>query len=206
MPKIVDGELRRLELADAAARLIARGGLGAVTMRDVATEAGLTTGSVTHYFSDKRELLLFTLNTSLERRRGRRNAVANVGPAVALQASLDGALPLDADRLRHWMVTIAFCTLAAGDAELAAAQRDAYREFRNTVTAQLVQCGLPAAAAQREAERLIAVVDGVAMQALFDTDSWPAARQSGVLADALAGLPVGNDASRRRNGNRKGSV
>ena len=206
MPKIVDGELRRLELADAAARLIARGGLGAVTMRDVATEAGLTTGSVTHYFSDKRELLLFTLNTSLERRRGRRNAVANVGPAVALQASLDGALPLDADRLRHWMVTIAFCTLAAGDAELAAAQRDAYREFRNTVTAQLVQCGLPAAAAQREAERLIAVVDGVAMQALFDTDSWPAARQSAVLADALAGLPVGNDASRRRNGNRKGSV
>ena len=125
---------------------------------------------------------------------------------MALQASLDGALPLDADRLRHWMVTIAFCTLAAGDAELAAAQRDAYREFRNTVTAQLVRCGLPAAAAQREAERLIAVVDGVAMQALFDTDSWPAARQSAVLADALAGLSVGNDASRRRNGNRKGSV
>ncbi len=206
MPKIVDAELRRLDLADATARLIARGGLGAATMRDVATEAGLTTGSVTHYFGDKRELLLFTLNTSLACRRGRRSAAAHAGPVEALRASLEGALPLDADRRRHWMVTIAFCTLAAGDTELVAAQRDAYREFRDTVTGQLVACGLATAHAQREAERLIAVVDGVAVQALFDAESWPPARQAAMLADALAGVPVGNDSSRSSNGSRKGSV
>jgi AcrR family transcriptional regulator len=206
MPKVVDAEMRRHELAEATARLIARGGLEAVTMRDVATEAGLTTGSVTHYFSGKRELLLFTLNSSLARRRERRRSAAQAGPVQALRTSLEGALPLDAERRRHWMVTIAFCTVAAGDAELAAAQRDAYREFRDTVAEQLVACGLTARHASREAERLIAVVDGVAVQALFDAESWPPARQSAMLADAIASVPVGNDSSRRSNGKRKGSV
>ncbi len=188
MPKIVDSDVRRLQLADATARLIARGGLGAATMRDVAAEAGLTTGSVTHYFADKRELLLFTLNASLQRRRGRRQSSAVVSPAAALHASLEGALPLDDDRYRHWMVTIAFCALAAGDAELAAVQRRAYREFRETVTEQLVQCGFAEKRARREAEWLIAVVDGVAVQALFDQESWPATRQSAMLQQALASI------------------
>ncbi len=198
MPKIVDGEVRRLEIADAAARLIERGGLGAATMRDVATEAGLTTGSVTHYFADKRELLVFTLNASLQRRRGRRSSAAVVGPAEALRASLEGALPLDADRHRHWMVTIAFCARAAGDAELAEVQRGAYREFRATVTEQLVGCGLPEQRAKSLAEWLIAVVDGVAVQALFDPESWPAKRQSAMLDDALANVEFGH-----RRGTRK---
>lgn len=190
MPKIVDGDLRRQELAAAAARLIARGGLEAATMRDIATEAGLTTGSVTHYFADKRELLLFTLAESLQHRRGRRGAVASAGAQAALRSALEGALPIDADRHRHWMVTIAFCALAAGDEEMARVQRLAYREFRNNVTTQLRRCGVASAVARHEAERLIAVVDGVAVQAIFDPVSWPARRQRALLEEALraAGL------------------
>lgn len=190
MPKIVDFDERRLELADATARLIARGGLGAATMRDVAAEAGLTTGSVTHYFVDKRELLLFTFNASLERRRARRDTPSLASPDEVLRASLFAALPLNDDRRRHWMVTIAFCALAAGDDELAMVQRTAYREFRDWVTAQLVACGLAAKSAAGEAERLIAVVDGVAIQALFDHESWPAARQMALLEQALSSIEV----------------
>ena len=195
MPKIVDFDERRLELADATARLIARGGLGAATMRDVATEAGLTTGSVTHYFADKRELLLFTLNASLQRRRARRDTPSTATPAEVLRSSLLCALPLNDDRRRHWMVTIAFCALAAGDDELAAVQLTAYREFRDWVTAQLIECGFAADRAQREAEWLIAVVDGVAVQALFDQESWPAARQSEMLEQALSSIECDADAS-----------
>lgn len=190
MPRIVDGEQRRQDLADAAARLIARGGLSAATMRDIATEAGLTTGSVTHYFADKRELLVFTLTASLQHRRGRRSTAAARGPLSALRASLEGALPIDAERHRHWMVTIAFCAMAAGDEELAAVQRSAYREFRHNVERQLGLCGAAAAGRRHEAERLIAVVDGVAMQAIFDPASWSPKRQRALLEDALraAGL------------------
>ena len=190
MPKIVDGDLRRQNLAAAAARLIARGGLEAATMRDIATEAGLTTGSVTHYFADKRELLLFTLTESLQHRRGRRAAVASAGAHAAVRAALEGALPIDAERHRHWMVTIAFCALAAGDDAMAQVQRLAYREFRDNVTTQLRRCGVASAGARHEAERLIAVVDGVAVQAIFDPASWPARQQRAMLDEAMlvAGL------------------
>jgi AcrR family transcriptional regulator len=191
MPKIVDGDLRRQDLAAAAARLIARGGLEAATMRDIAAEAGLSTGSVTHYFADKRELLLFTLTESLQHRRGRRVAAASVGAQAALRSALEGALPADAERHRHWMVTIAFCALAAGDDEMAQVQRLAYREFRDNVTAQLRLCGVAAAGARHEAERLIAVVDGVAVQAIFDPASWPARRQRKMLDEAMLAAGLG---------------
>ena len=41
MPKIVDHEARRAELAEAVWRLASRDGLEAVTLRGVAAEAGL---------------------------------------------------------------------------------------------------------------------------------------------------------------------
>ena len=44
-----------------------------------------------------------------------------------------------------------------------------------------------------QAERLIAVVDGISLQALFDPDSWPPERQLAHLDDVLADL-VGAEA------------
>jgi AcrR family transcriptional regulator len=178
MPRVVDVEARRAELADAAARVIARDGIAAATMRDVAAEAGLTTGALVHYFTDKRQLLLFTFQSSLDRRRSQRPERAGATLLDALRRSLEGALPLDEARRRHWMVTIAFCAQAAGDADLAAAQVEAYREFRTHVAALVSSAGIAERAeALAVAERLIAAADGIAVQALFDPQSWPASRQ-----------------------------
>lgn len=183
MPRVVDVEERRQELTDAAARLIARAGIGAATMREVAAEAGLTTGALTHYFADKRELLQCTLSASLQRRIDRRRATG--GDARArLRASLVGALPLDEESRRHWMVTVAFCAEAAGDDALAQTQRDAYREFRAHIARLASEC-VPATDPDRLAERLIGAVDGVALQALFDPESWTPARQLGALDEAI---------------------
>ena len=184
MPRSVDIDERRQALTDAAARLIARSGLGAATMREVAAEAGLTTGGLTHYFADKRELLQCTLQASLHRRIARRAVVDPGDPLDVLRASLQGALVIDEDSRRHWMVTVAFCAEAAGDAELATTQRDAYREFRAHVTA-LVRLCAPDSDASRIAEQLIASADGIALQALFDGESWPPDRQRAALDAAL---------------------
>jgi AcrR family transcriptional regulator len=192
MPKVVDIEQRRAQLTEAAARLIARSGLESATMREVAAEAGWTTGALTHYFTDKRELLLTTFQASLGNRRAQRPNDENADPAAQLRASLEGALPLDPARRRHWMVTIAFCSQAAGDAELAATQRAAYREFRDHVASLAARCGLAdAQGADACAERLIAVADGIAVQALFDGQGWPARRQRERLDELLAPLGVG---------------
>ena len=87
------------------------------------------------------------------------------------------------------MVTIAFCAQAAGDEELSAAQRDAYREFRGRV-AELAQQSGSATGDQAitVAEQLIAVANGIAVQALFDPSSWPADRQLTTLHSTIERL------------------
>jgi len=184
MPKIVDIEQRRTELTDAAGRVIARAGIEAATVREVAAEAGWTTGALTHYFADKRELLLLTFQASLSQRRARRPDRDTATSAERLRSSLEGVLPLDEDRRRHWMVTIACCSQAVGDQQLADAQRAAYREFRDHV-ASLVAAITSRDPDPERAEQLIAIADGVAIQALFDADSWPADRQLAQLESLL---------------------
>ncbi len=187
MPRLVDVEARRAEITDAAARVIARSGIDAATMREVAAEAGWTTGAVTHYFADKHELLVHTFQQSLAHRRSLRPQDDDAPASVRLRAALEGALPIDEDRRRHWLVTLACCTHAASDPDAATVQREAYREFREHVTAQVRDAGMATTArdARRVAERLIAASNGIAIQALFDPDSWPAHRQQALLDELL---------------------
>jgi AcrR family transcriptional regulator len=189
MPRSVDSDERRAELGAAAARVIARSGIVGATMREVAAEAGLTTGALTHYFTGKRELLRFTLEASLRRRRELASTRDRLPPAEALRAALANALVTDDDLRLHWTVTIAFCAQATADPALAAAQRDAYRDFRDGITTLVVKAGRAPAGepARTEAERLIALTDGIAIQALFDPESWPPHRQLVALDAALAG-------------------
>jgi AcrR family transcriptional regulator len=56
MPKQVDHEDMRNKLLDAAGALFASRGYAASGMRDLAAAAGVSTGSLYHYFPDKRAL------------------------------------------------------------------------------------------------------------------------------------------------------
>ncbi len=188
MPKVVDVDQRRLELAGAAARVIARSGVDGASMRDIAAEAGWTTGTLVHYFADKHALLDFTLRASIERRRTVRSTRSEQSPAEALHATLISALPTNDDTRVHWIVTLALAGAAAGDRRLAETQRDAYRDFRSYVVDLLGRIG-DVVDVEIEAERLIALVDGVALQALFDPAAWPAERQRRALETGLGGGP-----------------
>ena len=67
MPKIVDHEARRAELAEALWRVVIREGIGGVTIRSVADEAGWSRGIVEHYFESKDELVRFACRLAAER-------------------------------------------------------------------------------------------------------------------------------------------
>jgi AcrR family transcriptional regulator len=191
MPKIVDHEQRREELAAAVWRLASRDGLDAVTIRAVSAEAGWSTGALHHYFSDKEELLLFAFQTVADR-VGRRVATAREesrDPLELARALLAIGLPLDDERRDETRVWFAFLGLALTRPPLARAQRLAYDQWRRIVADALrdaqqrgdidAEVGV-----EREAAALVALVDGLAVQASFD----PGCLDVGLVDERLAGL------------------
>jgi AcrR family transcriptional regulator len=177
MPKIVDHEKRREELASAVWRLASHHGPDAVTIRAVAAEAGWSTGALHHYFADKEELLLFAFQTVADRVSRRVEAAkATAGePLELVRALLAIGLPLDAERRDETRLWFAFLGLALTRPPLARAQRLAYRAWRGLVADALRDArergDLDAAVdVEREAAGLVALVDGLAVQASFDPD------------------------------------
>ena len=61
MPRVVDPVERRRFLAQAVWRVVRREGLERASVREVAREAGVSMGSLRHYFSSQSELLIFAM-------------------------------------------------------------------------------------------------------------------------------------------------
>ena len=67
MPKRVDPEERRQAIAEAVYQVIGERGWKAVTLRDVASTAGISMGQVQHYFTTKTDMLMFALSHMRDR-------------------------------------------------------------------------------------------------------------------------------------------
>ncbi len=67
MPRVVDPVARRNDLAEAVWRVIRREGLEGASVRAVAREAGLSMGSLRHYFGTQSELLIFAMRMVMDR-------------------------------------------------------------------------------------------------------------------------------------------
>lgn len=195
MPKVVDHDERRAALAEAVWRLASREGLEALTLRDVSAEAGCSTGALHHYFRDKEELLLFAFQTIADRVGRRIDAAkgATSGPLDFARTLLAVGLPLDAERRAEIRVWFAFLGLALTRPVLAGAQRDAYRAWRGLLAQTLKEAQERgeidrALDPKLEAAGLVALVDGLAVQASFEPRALNGARQMELVDERLAGL------------------
>ncbi|MDA0338566.1 MAG: TetR family transcriptional regulator [Proteobacteria bacterium] len=63
MPIVVDHDERRDFIAKVVKQVVAEHGMDAVTIRNVAREAGFKSALISHYFKDKQEMLIFTLES-----------------------------------------------------------------------------------------------------------------------------------------------
>ncbi|MGA8113128.1 MAG: TetR/AcrR family transcriptional regulator [Actinocatenispora sp.] len=100
MPRRVDHQQRRLEIAAALWRLAQRGRLEGASLNEVAAEAGISKGLVQHYFGSRDELLNFAMTHLRDRIDRRLRDSAQEAPAdhrAALRAVLIALLPLDDD-------------------------------------------------------------------------------------------------------------
>lgn len=168
MPKQVDHRQRREQIAEAVCRLAARHGLDAVSLRQVAAEAGVSMGRVQHYFTTKDEMLRFAFQTVGERVEQRMAGAARAlgdtpGPRAFLRAMLLEMLPLSERAKAEAPVLAAFLARAVVAPDLAdflAKDAGGLREF---VAAQI---GDAQPNATFEAVTLLALVDGLMLQLL----------------------------------------
>ncbi|WEL94696.1 TetR family transcriptional regulator, partial [Tsukamurella tyrosinosolvens] len=81
LPRQVDHRQRREEIARALWRVVDTSGALRLSLREVAKEAGMSHGQVQHYFTSRRELLLFATDFAAERTAERIAAgLADLGP------------------------------------------------------------------------------------------------------------------------------
>ena len=148
MPKEVDHQARRRELADAACRVIGRHGLAGATLAQVAEESGWSIGSMRYYFPSKDELLASALRRVGERIDERIRRTAGGMSLADLRTAALELLPLDTSRREESRVLLAFVAQAAVVPELAAAADDAAQRLLEPLTARIahaIQAGeLPA--------------------------------------------------------------
>ncbi len=211
MPKVIDPLVRREEVAEALFRVVAASGLEAASLRTVAAEAGLAVGSVRHYFQGQSELMIFAFRTVSSRIRGRvekrvaalEAVLADYGaggagqgrvwPAASCADVLMELLPVDAERRVESSVWLSFVTAARTDTVLGGEADGGYRGTAMLV-GRIITVLLAAADARMEldpvleAERLLALIDGLCLHMLLQP-GWSTEELSrAVLETHLASL------------------
>ncbi len=191
MPKVVDHDERRERIAEAAWRVIEREGPERANLRRIACETGHTTGVVTHYFRDKRELMAFAFGLVVERSTSR---MAGAAAEAGAEGALAQLLPLDEERRRETTVWLALMGASLSDPDLAAKLRRRYRRGREATLPMFREALVEAQAGDPDdvADELLAAVDGITVDALTDPERFPPERQMALLRRALArfGLAV----------------
>jgi TetR/AcrR family transcriptional regulator, transcriptional repressor of bet genes len=170
MPKLVDHEQRRREIATAVLRLVTTRGVEAASLRIVASEAGVSMGAVQHYFTTKDEMLRFALaygNTLLAERATRLMAERKPAtPREAFRLLCTLLLPLDEDSragARLWAGLIGRGCVDEPTRKLAAL---AYENLTDFVVRQFSDV-LPDADAAQAARHLVSVIEGLRWPVLF---------------------------------------
>ena len=138
MPKLVDHASRREELVHAVWRILARDGAAAMTMRQVAAEAGYANGALKPYFATKTDLVEATYTHVFEQTNRRvAGAVTGLRGLAAVEVFSREVMPLDDERLDEARVVLAFWQEAAHDATRAAHNRRFMAQWRDSLLAWL---------------------------------------------------------------------
>ncbi len=172
MPKIVDHEVRRQELVEAAWRVINRVGIDATTIREIAAESGHSTGSLAHYFRSKDDILRSALERADNDIRERLEQMPRQAHVITrLRHALAQALPCDDRRAFELTLDVNFWARALNQPSLRALQHRDHDVWRDVVMA-LIEEAQAARAIDRShpaadvTDVIVAFVDGLGLQGL----------------------------------------
>ncbi len=178
MPKQVDHEERRREIASAVVRLVTSKGVEAASLRTVAAEAGVSMGAVQHYFTTKDQMLLFALEygngilgAHIQDLLAERQP-ATLRETVRLIGTL--LLPLDDDRRTGARLWAGLVSRGSVDEPTRKLAEDAYANLTAFVARGLAdaeKAGEIAASTDlmQSARLFVSVIDGLRWPVLFGT-------------------------------------
>jgi AcrR family transcriptional regulator len=184
-------ERAREEIAIAALRVIARRGVAAASLRQVAHELGRTTGVLTHHFRDRADLLEHAVAVAASAILERAMPVLGEDPSAALRR-LACALVIDGEQdAEHARAAVHLLSHALPDPVARARQRESRDQLRSEIRwafeALLVAGRLGRGVdPEREAQRLACLMEGLQLQALLDPLAYPANTQRTLLLEHLA--------------------
>jgi AcrR family transcriptional regulator len=198
MPRAVDHDERRAELARAVWTVAREDGVAALSVRRVAAAGGWSSGTVQYYFPTKVSLLQHAFELSKDRTLDRINDIVRDSRDDALRAlrlSLRSLLPLNPAIAAECEIWFAFMGLALGEPGL----RRTAVEAHGTVAAELVRllC-LAQEAGQVHPDHdpevvvteLLALCDGLCVQELYRPWRLLPERMGRIVDSRLAALPL----------------
>lgn len=205
-PALGDHEARRLAVSEAVWRVLAAHGFGGLRLRAVAAEMGASTGLLTHYFPNKRALLVYALDLLEQRNRERpgaqdqqnpQNERAAIAPpaegfATLRQIVLD-VLPLDEEGIASNRIWVGSWDVALADPEFGAEHDRRYARSRAKLRTHIEAAQrLGELPADDDAADMAAGLQsfflGLIVQALLAPAQFPPRRQIALLDGYLDGL------------------
>lgn len=198
MPPRVDHAARREAIAEAAWRIILRDGLDAVSVRAVAAEVGLSTGSLRHVFGSQAELLQFSMELVGDRVRARIAAIpAEVSSRERIARMISEILPLDAVRAAEqevWLAFIARSRVEPSMRQFVTQIDEAQRNWlRSALDEMFREEGTRGRDPALECERLYALMDGLVLHATVSPGSLTSEQMTAVLSHHLSDLGAAPD-------------
>lgn len=131
VPRLIDHDQRREELAQALWQVVTSKGIGAVSIREVAATAGVSAGSLRHLFPTREQLVIAAAEQMLRNVERRiRSLPRDVPPLRFAEDALAQTLPLDAERRIEFAVNLALVAEEPAVPALAGIRRQTYDDLR----------------------------------------------------------------------------
>lgn len=185
----MDRAARKAHMAEAVWQVIRDRGIGAVSVRSVADQAGVAVGSLRHLFPTRAELLEFSAELMVQRAMER---IRGIPPTENVQQYalevVKHLLPLEPDSRAELEVNIALIAESPALPDLVAIRDHAYQELGEGCT-RLVEMLVGRARdphIEQHGRRLHALVDGLAIHLLMHPPSEDVAWAIAIVRDELA--------------------
>ena len=196
MPKQVDHDRRRADIAALAVEVIQREGAGSATVRRISKEGGFSIGVITHYFRDKDELIASAFGRLADESFTALQQALDRTPRglASLRAALEFMVPLAGER-SHPAVWLSLWSGAMHNPALAEVHARYYARWRR-ILARCVADAVRrrearAPAGARDAIDLLAAgVDGLWLAVMFEGKRFSAARRRRLVGMLMSSVLV----------------